>query len=77
MRKYHVATSGYIGYTTMTESELKQYVKEETARARRYFGTAVCHTAKGEMFGGSIYYTITARKDEGSALWLNITAHMH
>lgn len=75
MKRYHVATSGYQGYVSMSETELKQYVKDETIKARRYFKTAVCRKHVTE--DKNIYFKITARKDERSALWVNITAHKH
>jgi hypothetical protein len=75
MKIYHVATTGYGGYITLPYNDLVTYVRNETLRARRYFGTAVCHTFKAD--NGNIYYTITARKDKRSALWVNITAHTH
>ena len=75
MKRYHVATTGYQGYVTMSEMDLKAYVKEETIKARRYFGTAVCHKFIGDS--GTIYFKVTARKDENSSLWTNITAHKH
>lgn len=75
--RYHVATSGYTGYATMTGADLKAYVKDETTRARRYFGAAVCHNQSSEMRPGTFYFKITARRDERSALWVNITAHLH
>lgn len=76
MLKYHVATSGYDGYVTMSKEELTAYVNSEVKRARRYFKTAVKHVYMPKE-STSIYYQITARRDKNSASWINITAHKH
>ena len=71
MRKYSVTTAGYEGSVVLTEQELKEYVKEETDKARRFFGTAVCHRDCYEKVNA---YRITARRDRRSAGWVTITA---
>jgi len=75
MKKYHVATTGYAGYITMTAEELRAYVREESKKARRYFGTAVAHRRLHK--DGDISIDITARKDQQSASWARIIAHKH
>ena len=76
MKKYHVATTGYDGYTTMTETELKEYIRDEVKRARRYFGTAVCHRSVNDD-KTTLWFEITARQDKHSTRWALITAHKH
>ncbi len=77
MPKYHVHTSGYQGYVTMTDQELKTYIKEETTKARSYFKTAVCHKTKSYSEKGKLYFDIIARRDVKSARWLFISATPH
>jgi len=74
MKRYHVSISGYEGLTTFNETELKAFLKEETNRARRYFGTAVCHKSISD---DRTWFEITSRKDKRSSRWLFLTAYHH
>jgi hypothetical protein len=55
--------------SAITAKEVKEVIRDDIARARAYFGTAVAHYSKSCLSDKRWIVKITARRDEESALW--------